>query len=67
MGICSAPEVFHKTMHTFLEDVEGISIYMDDIIVWGATEAEHNEHLEKNLEKLTQVGLVLNVDKCYYR
>ena len=36
MGNCSAPEVFHKTMHQFLEDFEGVSIYMDDIIVWGS-------------------------------
>ncbi|KAK2143360.1 hypothetical protein NP493_4554g00000 [Ridgeia piscesae] len=67
MGICSAPEVFHKTMHQFLEDFEGVSVYMDDIIVWGSTEAEHDERLEKTLERLTQVGLVLNVDKCYFR
>ena len=40
---------------------------MDDIVVWGSTEAEHNERLEKTLEKLTQVGLVLNVHKCYFR
>ena len=67
MGICSAPEVFHKTMHQFLEDFEGVSVYMDDIVVWGSTEAEHDERLEKTLERLTEVGLVLNVDKCYFR
>ena len=35
MGICSAPEVFHKTVHQFLEDCEGTSVYMDDVIIWG--------------------------------
>ena len=35
MGICSAPEVFHKTVHQFLEEFDGITVYMDDIIVWG--------------------------------
>ena len=43
MGICSAPEVFHKTVHQFLEDIEVVSVYMDDIIVWGSTAAEHDE------------------------
>ena len=34
MGICSAPEVFHKTVHQFLEDCEGVRVYMHDIVVW---------------------------------
>ena len=42
-------------------------MYMDDIIVWGLNEAKHDERLQKTLERLTQVGLVLNVDKCYFR
>ena len=32
-GICSAPEVFHKTVHQFMEHLEGVSVYLDDIIV----------------------------------
>ena len=66
MGICSAPEVFHNRVCQFLEDLDGVSIYVDDIIVWGSTEAEHDERLEKTLQILTDVGLVLNVDKCYF-
>ena len=67
MGICSAPEVFHKTVHQFLEDGEGVSVYMDDIIVWGSTVEEHDEHLTETLQKLSEVGLVLNLDKCVFR
>ena len=67
MGICSAPEVFHKTVHQFLEDCEGTSIYMDDVIIWGSTVEEHDQNLTKTLQKLSEVGLVLNFDKCVYR
>ena len=67
MGICSAPEVFHKTVHQFLEDCEGtISIFMDDIIVWSSTVEEHDQNLTKTLQKLSEVGLVLNKDKCVF-
>ena len=66
MGICSASEVFHKTVHQFLEDLEGVSVDMDDIIVWGSTVEEHDRHLTKALQRLLEVGLVLNIDKCVF-
>ena len=37
MGICSAPEVFQKTMTQCLEDLEGCEVIHDDIAVWGNT------------------------------
>ena len=35
MGICSAPEVFHKNVYQHLENLKGVAVYIDDIIVWG--------------------------------
>ena len=67
MGICSAPEVFHKTVYQCLEDLDGVCVYMDDIIVWGSTIEQHDERLEKAVKKLVQTGLRLNKDKCYFR
>ena len=67
MGICSAPEVFHKTVYQCLEDIDGVCVYMDDIIVWGSTIEQHDERLEKAVKKLVQIGLRLNKDKCYFR
>ena len=67
MGICSAPEVFHKTVYQCLEDLDGVCVYMDDIIVWGSTIEQHGERLEKAVKKLVQIGLRLNKDKCYFR
>ena len=51
MGICSAPDVFHKTVHQFLEDCEGTSVNMDDVIVWGSTVEEHDHNLTKTLQR----------------
>ena len=33
MGICSAPEVFHKNVYQQLENLKGMAVYIDDIIV----------------------------------
>ena len=67
MGICSAPDIFHKTVHQFLEDIESVSVYMDDVVFWGSTTAEHGERLNETLQRLSEVGLGLNMEKCVFR
>ena len=67
MGISSAPEVFHKTVHQFLEEVDCVTVYMNDIFGWGSTVEEHDERLMKALDRLSEVGLVLNSEKCVFR
>ncbi|KAI7804246.1 hypothetical protein IRJ41_003255 [Triplophysa rosa] len=33
-GISSAPEVFHKAMEHMIEGIQGVRVYVDDIILW---------------------------------
>ena len=40
----SAPEVMHKA-------IEGVECYIDDILVWGKDQAEHDERFRKVLQK----------------
>ena len=42
-------------------------VFMDDVVVWGSSIQEHDERLEKALQKLMQIGLCLNVEKCVFR
>ena len=67
MGICSAPEVFHKNVYQHLGNLKGVAVYLDDIIVWGKTEKEHDEILHSALERLAHIGLHLNVKKCMFK
>ena len=67
MGICSAPEVFHKTVYQCLGDLDGVCVYVDDIIVWGSTIEQHDERLERAVKKLVQIGMRLNKYKCCFR
>ena len=39
----------------------------DDIIVWGSTPAEHDEHLQCAMEKCREANLKLNKEKCEFR
>ncbi|XP_057709985.1 uncharacterized protein K02A2.6-like [Corythoichthys intestinalis] len=63
-GIASAPEVYHKTINMIYEHVEGVDTSMDDIIIWGATKAQHDERLKAVLKATRNANLKLNKDKC---
>ena len=56
--------MFQKKVDQTFEGLPGVVAIADDIVVFGKTEAEHDEHLD-NVMKLTQeVGLCLHPDKC---
>ena len=65
-GICSAPEIWQRTMHEFVEDLEGVEVIADDFLIagFGTTDDEVNLSLESNerafLEKCRQWNLKLN-------
>lgn len=65
-GISSAPEVFHRTMEQIIEGIDGVRVYVDDIVLWGSTEDQHNERLKKVLERIKTSGLKLNKAKCQF-
>ena len=65
-GITSAPEHFQRRMSEVLSDLEGVVCLIDDVLVHGKSQEEHDHRLKKVLERVKQVGLTLNVDKCEF-
>ena len=53
-------------MSQILADLEGAICLIDDILIFGRTQEEHNARLIKVLEKLQTVGLTLNSNKCEF-
>jgi len=54
-GISSAPEVFQRQMNDILSGLPGVLCHIDDILVLGATPAEHEQRLQaasRQLESL---------------
>ena len=49
-GISSAPELFQKRMSILLEGLDGVVCLMDDVLVVGKNQHEHDERLIKVLE-----------------
>jgi len=65
-GIASAPAIFQRTMETLLRGLKGVSVYVDDILVTGATMEEHLANLAAVLDCLKKAGLCLNKAKCSF-
>ncbi|KAK7939091.1 hypothetical protein WMY93_002417 [Mugilogobius chulae] len=65
-GIASAPEVFHRTVQQIFDGMEGVGVFLDDVVIWGTTQAEHDERLAKVMLKAKQSGLKLNRQKCQF-
>ena len=67
-GLKNAPPTFQRMMNKGLKGLIGNNcfVYIDDIIVYGKTIEEHNKNLRILFERLRQVGLKLQPDKCEY-
>lgn len=66
-GLSSAPEVYHRAMVEHFSDIEGVEIFVDDILVHAPTEALHDSILKRVLDRCRQINLTLNRDKCRFK
>jgi hypothetical protein len=60
MGLCVASELFQATLSDKLADLINIKVAMDDILVYGETQQEHNIALRSLLERLVELNLTLS-------
>ena len=55
--VSSAPAIFQYTIETLFQGVDGVDVYLDDILITGRTPEVHLENLERVLAKLEEVVL----------
>lgn len=65
-GISSAPEHFQKAMQRILEGLDGVECQVDDILVFGETQEQHDKRLIAVLERLADANVTLNLEKCKF-
>jgi len=63
-GITSVPEYFQRKMSKVLTGLEVVVCLIDDVLVYGNTEEEHDQRLKDALSKISNAGLTLNREKC---
>ena len=66
-GLSTAPDVFQKVMAEMFENIEGMEVVVDDILVWGETEEQHDARLIQVLEQARARHLTLNEAKCHIK
>ena len=65
-GVASAPAIFQRYMDSLLQECNGVTAYLDDILVAGSNVAGHLENLSAVLDKLDKAGLQLNKENCCF-
>ena len=48
-GIASAPAIFQRTMEGILQGIDHVTVYLDDILITGTSDADHLKNLERVL------------------
>lgn len=46
------------------EGLEGVVCHMDDVLIWGRSQEEHDSRLHAVLTKAESSGITLNMEKC---
>ena len=67
-GLTNAPATFCTLMNQVFHDYldKFVVVYLDDIVVYSTTMAEHEEHLRLVFEKLRQNQLYVKREKCAF-
>ena len=66
-GVTSAPEKYQQIIRDVLRGCEGVINIADDLVIHGNGVEQHDERLFVVLNRLKEVGLTLNGDKCEFR
>ena len=53
-------------MNDILAEMEGVLCHMDDVLIFGCTEAEHDVRLNEVLRRVEAAGATLNKEKCSF-
>ena len=49
----SASEIFQQVMSPMVEDIDGSEAVLDDTVVWGKDQAEHDMRLKQVMDSVT--------------
>ena len=63
-GISAAPGIFQRLMDALFAKISGVCVYLDDILVSGKDEKDHEKNLDLAFTVLSDAGLKLKREKC---
>ena len=60
-GIKNSQATFQRLMNICLKDLEGVEVYVDDIVIFSDTWEEHLKRLEQVLFRLKEANFIVNL------
>ena len=63
-GMKNAPATFQRLMNKVTAGLSNIVTYLDDVVVYSSSWADHVMHIKQLFERLEVAGLVVNWPKC---
>ena len=64
-GIIYGSEVFHREMTHILSGVPDVIVDIDDVLISGRSQQEHDERLRSVLKRMQKAGITVN-EKCVF-
>lgn len=67
-GLCNAPGTFQSYINNSLKEYLDLwaTAYLDDVLVFSKTLEEHEEHVQKVVDRLLARKLYIDIDKCKF-
>ncbi|KAK3561539.1 hypothetical protein QTP86_007783 [Hemibagrus guttatus] len=67
-GLVNTPSVFQDFMHAVLQEFlhKSVLVYINDILIYSRSMAEHRWHIEEVLQWLRDYHLFLKAEKCVF-
>ncbi|CAC5422697.1 unnamed protein product [Mytilus coruscus] len=59
-------EIFQEVICNVVSGIPGVKNISDDIIIYGKSQAEHDNALDATFKRLLENGLTLNLEKCEF-
>ena len=66
-GVASSPALWQETMDKIFAGLPGVFIFVDDIVVAGEDEEQHEIRLRKVLDRIRENGMKINKNKCLFK
>ena len=65
-GLKNAAQAFQRLMDSTCQGLEFVFVYLDDILIFSRSHAEHKQHLKQLFERLRDHGLIVSLSKCEF-
>ena len=65
-GLRNAPATFQRLMDRVTDGLTHCVVYIDDVVIYDTTWAEHLTNVEALFARLQEAGLVVNLEKCEF-